>query len=103
MKPYAYPMHCAQRCAAKSKRTGLPCKSPAVRGWTVCRMHGARGGAQPGKAHPNYRHGARGLDAVALRRVINFLNSESRSTVQELAEPTRAPDAQTTAQCVQKT
>ena len=32
------------RCTAHSKRTGLLCKSPAVRGWTVCRMLGARGG-----------------------------------------------------------
>jgi hypothetical protein len=40
------PMHKAYRaprCTAKSKRTGRPCRSPAVRGWKVCRMHGARG------------------------------------------------------------
>lgn len=39
----------APRCRAKSKRTGLPCRSPAVRGYRVCRMHGARGGAPKGK------------------------------------------------------
>ena len=37
--------HAALRCHARSKRTGLPCKAPAVRGFRVCRMHGARGGA----------------------------------------------------------
>ncbi len=33
-----------QRCNAKSKRSGEQCKNYAVRGHTVCRMHGARGG-----------------------------------------------------------
>jgi hypothetical protein len=35
------PMHKAQaapRCTARSKRTGLPCRAPAVRGCAVCRM-----------------------------------------------------------------
>jgi hypothetical protein len=27
--------------AVRSKRTGQPLRSPAVRGWKVCRMHGA--------------------------------------------------------------
>ncbi len=35
------PLQRAPRCTARSKRTGLPCRSPAVRGWRVCRMHGA--------------------------------------------------------------
>jgi hypothetical protein len=42
--------HVAPRCTAKSKRTGKPCRAPAVRGWKVCRMHGARGGAQKASA-----------------------------------------------------
>lgn len=78
MKSDAYPMHCAKRCNAKSKRTGLPCGSPAVRGWNVCRMHGARGGARPGNAHPNYQHGERSDEATARRRYINALVSVSR-------------------------
>ena len=41
--------HDAPRCKAKSKRTGKPCRSPAVRSYRVCRMHGARGGAPEGK------------------------------------------------------
>ena len=35
------------RCTATSKRTRQRCKAPAVRGWNVCRFHGARGGAPP--------------------------------------------------------
>ena len=48
-------MHQALRCKARSKRTGKPCQSPAVRGWAVCRMHGARGGAPKGEANGNYK------------------------------------------------
>ena len=54
----------APRCTAKSKRTGQPCKSPAVRGWQVCRMQGAHGGAGSGKGHPNYQHGTRSREAI---------------------------------------
>ena len=52
--------HDAPRCKAKSKRTGLACRSPAVNGYQVCRMHGARGGAPEGKRNGNFRHGVRG-------------------------------------------
>ena len=30
----------AARCQAKSKRSGVQCRKPAVRGKTVCRTHG---------------------------------------------------------------
>jgi hypothetical protein len=33
-----------QRCKAKSKRSGEQCKNYAIKHFTVCRMHGARGG-----------------------------------------------------------
>jgi hypothetical protein len=38
-----YAFQNAPRCTAKSKRTGHRCNAPAVRGWKVCRFHGARG------------------------------------------------------------
>jgi hypothetical protein len=52
-------MQLSPRCTAHSKRTGLPCNNPAVKGWRVCRMHGARGGGPSGKRNGNYRHGGR--------------------------------------------
>ena len=82
MKPDANPMqsaHSAPRCTAKSKRTGKPCRAPAVHGWTVCRMHGARGGAKPGTTHPNWRHGTRSNEAGELRKLVNALGRESRN------------------------
>jgi hypothetical protein len=38
-----YSFQKALGCSATSKRTRERCKAPAVRGWTVCRFHGARG------------------------------------------------------------
>lgn len=67
------PMHrcnAAPRCGAKSKRTGLPCRSPAVGGYRVCRMHGARGGAPQGKGNGNFRHGGRTKEATDASRYI---------------------------------
>jgi len=44
----------AKRCTATAKSTGERCQNPAVKGWDVCRMHGAgspkngtTGGAPP--------------------------------------------------------
>jgi len=70
------PMHrcnAAPRCQAKSKRTGLPCRSPAVKDYRVCRMHGARGGAPEGKRNGNFRHGGRTKEATDAARYINEL------------------------------
>jgi hypothetical protein len=65
--------HDAPRCGAKSKRTGQPCRSPAVTGHRVCRMHGAGGGAPEGKVNGKFRHGGRTKKAVAASRYINAL------------------------------
>jgi hypothetical protein len=50
-----------------------PCRAPAVRGWQVCRMHGARGGAPEGERNGNYRHGARSKETIELRKLIKSL------------------------------
>lgn len=41
---FAFGLHPAMRCTACTKRLKERCKNPAVTGFTVCRMHGARGG-----------------------------------------------------------
>ena len=70
--------HLAPRCTATSKRTGLPCRAPAVRGWSVCRMHGARGGARSGPKNSAWKHGARSRETIALRKLANALGREAR-------------------------
>ena len=68
------PMHPAQRlflaarCTAHAKRTGTTCKAPAVKGWSVCRMHGAKGGAPSGPGNGMWRHGGRSADTALIRR-----------------------------------
>ncbi len=65
--------HDAPRCKAKSKRTGKPCRAPAVRGCRVCRMHGAKGGAPTGKLNGNYRHGRRTKEVTEASRYVREL------------------------------
>jgi hypothetical protein len=72
-----YSFQKAPRCAATSKRTRERCKAPAVRGWTVCRFHGARGGAPKGKANGSYKHGLYTQEAHAERRFVSELVRES--------------------------
>ena len=50
-------MRRAPRCSATSKRTGMTCRAPAVKGKRVCRVHGAHGGAPSGERNGMYSHG----------------------------------------------
>ncbi len=79
-----YSFQKAPRCTATSKRTGKPCQAPAVRGWTVCRFHGARGGAPRGKAHGRYKHGLYTTEAIEARRALRELLRESRDMLASL-------------------
>lgn len=81
MKGDDNPMRAANaspRCTAHSKRTGERCKSPAVAGWTVCRMHGAGGGHKAGPTHPSWKHGMRSRQWIETRKYINDLAREMR-------------------------
>ena len=90
MKSRANPMHrlfqanLAPRCSAMSKRSQCRCKAPAVRGRTVCRMHGARAGAPKGKANGAWRHGIATNDTVAERRELADLVREADKMIAAL-------------------
>ena len=78
-----WPMHLASRCHAKSKRSGLQCRAPAVRGANVCRMHGAAGGAPRGNKNA-LKHGCVTMTAEALafrKREIAALARMARETI----------------------
>lgn len=79
-------LQAAPRCRARSKRTGEPCKGPAVRGRAVCRMHGARGGTSPGPGHPAYRHGARSREGIELRRMAAEITRDGRRLAEEMED-----------------
>jgi hypothetical protein len=76
-----YSFQKAPRCTATSKRTKKRCKAPAVRGWNVCRFHGAHGGAPKGKANGSYKHGLHTKEARAERRSVSDLVRQSRKIV----------------------
>lgn len=73
-------MNAAPRCTAKAKTTGCRCKGPAVKGWRVCRMHGAKGGAPSGPANGMWRHGNRTQENEALLRAVAELVEEAKKT-----------------------
>lgn len=69
------------KCQAHSKRTGLPCRAPAVKGWKVCRMHGARGGAPQGPANGNWMHGGRSREVAEIRRIGTELARQAKGAL----------------------
>jgi hypothetical protein len=85
------PMHPAQRlqsaprCTATAKSTRKTCKAPAVNGWAVCRMHGARGGAPFGPANGRWTGGARTNEMSLMRALIASLAKSTRETASMLA------------------
>ena len=57
------------RCQARTK-AGKSCRSPAVKGKRVCRVHGGKGsGAPRGDRNGNWKHGGDTQEARALRKV----------------------------------
>ncbi len=85
-KSSPYPMHNSPRCTAKSKRSGVCCKNPAVRGWKVCRMHGARGGSPRGPSSPSYKHGRYSIGAKEQRMALKLLQADSLATLRVMAD-----------------
>lgn len=79
-----YPFHKSPRCSATSKRTKQPCQAPAVNGWTVCRFHGARGGAPKGERNGMYRNGLYSQEARKDRLLLADLLRRSRSLCREI-------------------
>lgn len=81
-----YAFQKAPRCTATSKRTGQRCKAPAVRGWKVCRFHGARGGAPKGKANGAWKHGYYSEAAKAERLLVKLLLKDASSLLKLLSK-----------------
>jgi hypothetical protein len=58
----------ASRCRARCRRPKLPCRGPAMRGKSVCRLHGGKGGGPKGERNGAYRTGRYTAEAKAERR-----------------------------------
>jgi uncharacterized protein YjcR len=76
-------MHQASRCPAKSKRSGLQRRSPAVRGCSVCRMHGSAGGAPKGNRNAR-KHGLYSAESVEMRRLVRELTRQGRELIERI-------------------
>jgi glucans biosynthesis protein len=77
-----FPMHLSKRCHARSRRTGKPCQAPVVRGWNVCRNHGAGAGAPKGNknAWKHGRYSAQHIEeARRLRALLKLVKDANRS------------------------
>jgi hypothetical protein len=78
--PMLLDMHLALRCHAQSKRSGLQCQAPAVRGCSVCRMHGAGGGAPRGNRNA-LKHGDFTAETLAVKKQVHALARMARETM----------------------
>jgi hypothetical protein len=76
--------HTAPRCTARSKRTGFLCRAPAVTGFRVCRLHGARGGAPEGRKNGNYKNGYRSKKVLETIRLVKAGNTLLRRCLTNL-------------------
>ena len=74
----------APRCTAKSKRSQLACRAPAVRGRKVCRMHGGTAGAPKGERNGNYKFGLHTNEVVGLKREISGVLRAARQHMKDL-------------------
>lgn len=85
-KPDASRLNLSPRCGAKT-RSGSPCRSPALKGRTRCRMHGgAKGsGAPKGSTNGNYQHGGFTCEAIQGRRKVRDLIRQAKNTLAGLA------------------
>ena len=71
-----------RRCAAQSKRTKLRCRSPAIRGKKVCRIHG---GLSTGPRTPEGR--ARSVEAITVHgRDTRAIRQQASLIAQHLVE-----------------
>ena len=77
-------LNAAPRCSATSKRSRHQRRAPAVRGWKVCRFHGARGGAPKGKANGAWQHGRFTDEATTILRQCTALMRRARTTIGKL-------------------
>jgi uncharacterized protein YjcR len=70
------------RCGAYSRRTGKPCRQPAMANGR-CRMHGGKAGAPRGNKNA-LKHGYYTAQAISNRRFLNKLLRESKETIEAL-------------------
>ncbi|WP_412754397.1 HGGxSTG domain-containing protein [Legionella donaldsonii] len=76
----------APRCGAKTKHNnGSPCRCPAVRGKSRCRIHGgAKGSGAPKYNHNALKNGLFTNEVQAFRKAIKQAINSSKKLIEEL-------------------
>lgn len=74
------------KCTAKSKRSGERCRNYPLKGYSVCRFHGARGGSKTSEgrrkqSEANIKHGLYTSEAIKERRAFSKALKEHRDAI----------------------
>lgn len=78
------PMQATQRCGAQT-RNGEPCRAPALRGKTRCRMHGGAAGSGAPFGNKNaVKHGFFTRDAIEERKFVRTVLIEAENVLRQL-------------------
>jgi glucans biosynthesis protein len=62
----------APRCHART-RSGMPCRSPAVKGKARCRMHGGKGSGAPRGNRNAWKHGGRSGETEQAMKLVRAM------------------------------
>ncbi len=76
-------MHVSPRCGARCKRTGLPCRAPAMKN-ARCRLHGGKSPGPPVGNQNSFKHGLYTSESLAQRKYISKIIRESRNLIKEI-------------------
>jgi len=75
-------MHFAPRCGAKCKRTGLPCKGPAMANGR-CRLHGGKSTGAPKGNKNALKHGLYTKEMLAEKKAVQKLLNQAKETLSQ--------------------
>lgn len=75
-----------EKCKAKSKRSGERCKNWPLKGKTICKFHGARGGSKTPEGRlkqkeANLKHGFYSKEAIEERRTFRKYLKEHQEAI----------------------
>jgi hypothetical protein len=74
------PMHLSPKCGARTKSSGKPCQSPAMKNGR-CRMHGGKSRGAPKGNRNSLKHGRYTAEAISGRQQITQLLRSMKSLV----------------------
>ncbi|WP_419187166.1 HGGxSTG domain-containing protein [Solidesulfovibrio carbinoliphilus] len=77
-----------RQCSARSKRTGEPCRQPAMANGK-CRFHGGKSTGAPRGNRNAWKHGGYSVEAQGHRQELRQLLREARQALDDMEEMQR--------------